>query len=143
MTEGDKHAEGVKRSIEDIIGAGTSLKIKRKSENDVQKGKFIDVIKSLEELEVRSMILGNDLQLDFSSYNENFYIAIDNLIYMLFGKEASEVIFFYLYERINPDGSVNKLVDAKDEQVELTSPDDLWEVVKHLSSQNKTKNARR
>ena len=141
--EESNHAENVKKSIEDIIGSGTFLKPKRKSENDIQKEKFISVIQSLEELEVRGMILGNDLQLDFSTYDEKFYRIIDNLIHIHFGKEASEVIFFYLYERINPDGSINKLVDANDEHVELTSPDDLWEVVKQIQSTVKTKNARR
>jgi hypothetical protein len=59
-----------------------------------------------------------------------------------FGKDANEVIFFYLYERFNPDGSINSLIDKNDNRVELNSPSDLWEIVKQIQSQAKKKNAR-
>jgi len=48
---------------------------------------------------------------------------------MQFGKQASEVIFFYVYERINPDGSINELMDANNNPVMLNNPTDLWELV--------------
>ena len=45
---------------------------------------------------------------------------------MHFGKEASELIFFYLYDRLNPDGSINVLVDPTGKEVILQNPDELW-----------------
>jgi hypothetical protein len=45
---------------------------------------------------------------------------------MHFGKEASELIFFYLYDRLNPDGSINMLTDPNGNDVVLQNPDDLW-----------------
>jgi hypothetical protein len=128
-----RHADGIKRSIEDIIGTDTSIKVKKKSEDDFQREKFIKIITLLEETEVRGVLLGNDLQLDFSSYDEKFYTVIDNLLLMLFGKEACELIFFYLYDRINPDGTINELIDADDKVIVLTSPNELWELVKLTS----------
>jgi hypothetical protein len=140
--EGKQHAEGIKKSIDGIIGSDTFLKPKRKTEEDIQREKFETVIRLLEEIEVRSMILGNDLELDLSSYDEKFYQVIDGLLGLHFGKEANEVIFFYLYERFNPDGSMNSLIDKNDNRVELNSPSDLWEIVKQIQSQAKKKNAR-
>ena len=127
------HADGIKQSIEDIIGADTSLKRKKKSEEDSQREKFIKIITLLEETEVRSELLEKDLNLNFSFYDEKFYTVIDNLLLMMFGKEACELIFFYLYERINPDGTVNDLVDAGNNPVPLTNPIELWELVKLTS----------
>jgi hypothetical protein len=49
---------------------------------------------------------------------------------MQFGKEAAELIFFYLYERENPDGTVNDLIDDEGTIVPLNSPNDLWQLVK-------------
>ena len=94
--ENQEHANGVKSSIEDILGAGASLRRKKKSEDDNQREKFEKIIRTLEEIEVRGIILGSDLQLDFRSYDEKFYIVIDYLLELHFGKEGYELISFYL-----------------------------------------------
>jgi hypothetical protein len=130
MDNNEQHADGIKKSIDEIIGVDTFLKRKKKTEDDQQREKFIKIIQTLEEIEVRGMILGNDLALDFSSYDEKFYSVIDNLFYLHFGKEACELIFFYIYERLNPDGTADEVVDLDGNAIPLSSPEDLWELVK-------------
>jgi hypothetical protein len=93
-----EHADGIKKSIDNIIGVDTFLKRKKKSEDDIQREKFERIIQTLEEIEVRGMILSNDLQLDFTSYDDKFDRVIDSLFDLHFGKEACELISFYLYE---------------------------------------------
>jgi hypothetical protein len=132
----DEHAKGVQQSIESIIGADTVLKRRKKTEDDISKDTFEKIIITLEQANVRSSIIGGDFKLDFTSYDETFYEIIDNLILMQFGKEASEVIFFYVYERINPDGTVNELADQDNQVVALNNPTDLWMLVNHIK--NKT-----
>ena len=136
----DEHAKGVQQSIESIIGADTVLKRRKKTEDDINKDTFEKIIITLEQANVRSSIIGGDFKLDFTSYDETFYEIIDNLILMQFGKEASEVIFFYVYERINPDGTVNELADQDNNVVALNNPTDLWMLVNHIKNKtNKTK----
>jgi len=128
--DNEQHADGIKKSIDEIIGVDTFLKRKKKTEDDQHRDRFIKIIQTLEEIEVRGMILGNDLQLDFTSYDDKFYSVIDNLFYLHFGKEACELIFFYIYERLNPDGTADEVVDMDGNVIPLTSPEDLWELVK-------------
>ena len=136
----DEHAKGVQQSIESIIGADTVLKRRKKTEDDINRDTFEKIILTLEQANVRSSIIGGDFKLDFTSYDETFYEIIDNLILMQFGKEASEVIFFYVYERINPDGTVNELADQDNNVVALNNPTDLWMLVNHIKNKtNKTK----
>lgn len=130
MNEGEKHAEGIKKEIDDIIGADTFLKPKKKTDDDFQREKFEKIIQTLQEIEIRGILLATDLRLDFTSYDEKFYKVIDSLIEMQFGKEAAELIFFYLYERENPDGTVNDLIDEEGSIVPLNNPNDLWQLVK-------------
>lgn len=131
MDSNEQHADGIKKSIDDIIGVNTFLKRKKKTEDDQHRERFIKIIQSLEEIEVRGMILGNDLALDFSSYDEKFYFVIDALFSIAFSKEACELIFFYIYERLNPDGTENsEVVDLEGNAIPLSSPEDLWELVK-------------
>ena len=125
-----EHADGIRKSIDDIIGVDTFLKRKKKSEEDHQREKFEKIIQTLEEIEVRGMILGNDLQLDFTSYDEKFYKVIDTLFDLHFGKDACELIFFYLYDRVNPDGTENEVMDENNMVLPLNSPSDLWNLVK-------------
>ena len=136
----DEHAKGVQQSIESIIGADTVLKRRKKTEEDINRDTFEKIILALEQANVRSSIIGSDFKLDFTSYDETFYEIIDNLILMQFGKEASEVIFFYVYERISPDGSINELADQDNNVVALNNPTDLWMLVNHIKNKtNKTK----
>ncbi len=136
----DEHAKGVQQSIESIIGADTVLKRRKKTEEDINRDTFEKIIIVLEQANVRSSIIGGEFKLDFTSYDETFYEIIDNLILMQFGKEASEIIFFYVYERINPDGTVNELADQDNNVVNLNSPTDLWMLVNHIKNKtNKTK----
>ena len=127
--KGERHAQGVKQTLETMIGTDLSLKRKKKSENDINRDMFEKIIIALEKANIRTAIVGAEFDLDLSKYDESFYEVIDNLIMMQFGKQASEVIFFYVYERMNPDGSVNELRDINDNPVILNNPTDLWELV--------------
>lgn len=143
MENNEDHINGVKKSIDDILGTDTSLKRKKKSEEDTNRERFEKIIQILEEVEVRSMILGNDLSLDFTSYDEKFYFVIDSLFNMHFGKDKAELIFFYLYERTNPDGTANGLQNEEGEIVELTSPTDLWYLLKAMQDKEKSGKAKK
>lgn len=130
----EDHIEGIKQSITDIIGADTVLKRKKRSEEDVQKEKFEKMIRTLEQIEVRSMILGNDLNIDLTDYDQKFYDVIDTLMDIHYGKEPCELIFFYLYERVSPDGSINQLTDDNNNVMLLNSPEDLWALIKMVQN---------
>ena len=141
--DNEKHAEGVKKSVDDIIGVDTFLKRKKKSEDDQHRERFEKIISTLEEIEVRSVILGEDLKIDFTGYDEKFYLVIDLLFHMHFGKESAELIFFYLYDRINPDGTPNGIMNDEGEVIELTSPTDLWYLLKALQDREKSGKAKK
>lgn len=133
----DEHTEGIKKSIEDIIGSDTVLKRKKKTEEDLNKESFEKIILLMDQIQTRGVLLHAELGLDYSNYDEKFYEIIDRLFTMHFGKEAAEIIFFYTYERINPDGTINELADENNQIITLNSPTDLWYLVNHIK--NKTK----
>ena len=127
--KGEKHAQGVKSTLETMIGTDLSLKRKKKSEHDLNRELFEKIIIALEKNNVRTAIIGAEFDLDLSKYDESFYEVIDNLMVMQFGKQAAEVIFFYVYERLNPDGSINELRDMNDNPIILNTPTDLWDLI--------------
>jgi hypothetical protein len=136
-SKGEKHAQGVKQTLETMIGTDLSLKRKKKSEHDLNKELFEKIIIALERANIRTALVGTEFDVDLSKYDETFYEVIDNLMLMQFGKQAAEVIFFYVYERMNPDGTVNELRDVNDNPIILNSPSELWDlinVIKNASS---------
>ena len=132
-----EHTQGIKQSIEDIIGTDTVLRRKRKTEEDLNRESFEKIMLTMDEIQVRSALLHSELGLDYSNYDEKFFEIIDRMFTLSFGREAAEIIFFYVYERINPDGTINNLVDQNNEVVPINSPSDLWYLVNHIK--NKTK----
>jgi hypothetical protein len=133
----EEHTQGIKQSIEDIIGTDTVLRRKRKTEDDLNRESFEKIMLLMDEIQVRSALLHSELGLDYSNYDEKFYEIIDRMFTLSFGREAAEIIFFYVYERINPDGTVNELLDQNNEIVPINSLSDLWYLVNHIK--NKTK----
>jgi hypothetical protein len=139
MNEEKGHVDGIKKSIEEVIGSNTTLKSKKPSDEDRQRDLFEKVIVALETAEVRTAIMGNEFKIDLSEYNETFYTAIDGMMTLWLGKEACELVFFYLYERLNPDGSLNQLMDEEGNVLLLTSPTELWFLIKQVQSTKSTK----
>lgn len=135
----EEHTHGIKTSIESIIGNDTTLKRKKKTEEDINKESFEKVIQLMEEVQVRSTLLHTEFSLDLFNYEEKFYEIIDRLFGIHFGREAAEVIFFYVYERTNPDGSINQLLDKDNHPIPLENPTDLWNLANHLKNKSKKK----
>lgn len=135
----EEHTHGIKTSIESIIGNDTTLKRKKKTEEDVNKESFEKIIQLMEEVQVRSTLLHTEFSLDLFNYEEKFYEIIDRLFSIHFGREAAEVIFFYVYERTNPDGSINQLLDKDNHPIPLENPTDLWNLANHLKNKSKKK----
>ena len=129
MEKGEQHAQGVKTTLETMIGTDLSLKRKKKSEHDLNKELFEKIIIALERANIRTALVGTEFDIDLSKYDETFYEVIDNLLLMQFGKQAAEVIFFYVYERMNPDGTINELRDVNDNPIILNSPSELWDLI--------------
>jgi len=77
-------------------------------------------------------MLDADYGVNMARYDEPFFQIIDSLIYLHFGKEASEIVMFYLYERVNPDGTINDILDENNNPVPLAGVEDLWELIKQL-----------
>jgi len=135
----EKHSSNINASISTILGSETTLKRRKKNEDDRQKEIFERIITSLEETNIRTELLGVDLGLDFSKYDEQFYRAIDGLIELHFGKDAAELIFFYLYERVGEDGVENVLEDEDGNAYPLHSPADLWRLIQKTSDKKSKK----
>jgi len=69
-------------------------------------------------------------------HNALFFDTIDSLLKLLFNKEQINLINFYMYERISPEGDMLELVDLEGNELKLDTTDDLWYLLKNLENGN-------
>ena len=142
MREEDKlpeEVEGIKQSLQDILNVDFKVKRKKKTELDIQKDLFFKIIISLEKLNMRSNVLTVDLDIDLTKYDETFYDVLDNLLILHFGKNIAEIIFFYVYDRIDQEGNIASLRDSKGNSIVLENVHDLWHLIQNIDKLQKTK----
>jgi hypothetical protein len=117
-------------AINQILNVKSLIRRKKKTQGDKKRELFISIINSIEQIITRQNLMYADLQLDFGNYDEAFLETIDALIILHFGKEGAELIAYFLWERVNPDGSINSLVDEKNESIiVLETALDLWNLL--------------
>ena len=119
----------IQLAINEILNIKSLLRKKRKSQTDKKRELFISVINSIERLITRQNLMYSDFQLDFANYDDPFLDTIDALIVLHFGKEGAEIIVYYLWDRLNDDGTVNPLMDEGGTEIFLNNAGELWDLL--------------
>ena len=132
-----EEVEGIKQSLENILNADFKIKRKKRTELDIQRDLFFKIVLSLEKLNMRSNVLNIDLDIDLSKYDEVFYNPIDDLLLLHFGKTIAEIVFFYVYDRIDQEGNIIYLNDSNGNPVILDNVNDLWNLIKNIKEVTK------
>jgi hypothetical protein len=126
----------IKKAVDALLKINSTVKRKKKAYIDKQKDLFTSIIFALQAVQTRTILTQTELKLDFSTYDEMYLQIIDSLILLHFGKEGYELISWYLYEKINPDGSFNELFNEDRELVPSTTPEDIWNVLVNIKTNN-------
>ena len=138
--ESKDHLERLQEQINQLIGTESTLKRRKRTKEDAQKELFLTIIPLIEHVLERNVILDNDYGVNNVKYDEPFFKIIDSLIYLHFDTDAADLIMFYIYDRANPDGSLNALIDSEGTEIFLETPIELWHLVKQvLDESNKKK----
>jgi hypothetical protein len=123
----------VQTAVDGLLNIKSVVRRRKKTEQNKKKEMFTQIINGLEEAIIRSNIAMIDFGLDYSAYDETFLNVIDSLLYMNFGKDAAELISYYLWDRMNPDGSINPIFDEDDKEILLQDAHELWELLCKLN----------
>jgi hypothetical protein len=119
----------------DIKKFGQRLKLEESKTSKVKKEKeiFIEMITLLEHCLKRSDMLFNDFSIDMYEYEEYFIKVIENLLLIKYGEVVSEIVFWYLYDRISEDGKIYPLIYEEENKepvnIIMKTPSDLWKFI--------------
>ena len=122
---------------------GNRLKISRNRQSQ-EKDVFIEFINMLDECWTRTNFLHEHLKIDFYNYEESYYNIIEDLIYLKYGEEMGALVLWYVYDRFDSDGNLQKLevtIPGKTKKVyTLKTALDLWNLIDKINKANKNSN---
>jgi hypothetical protein len=122
--------DSLKKSLDQLLQADTSIKRKNKKSFDQKRDLFISIVNQIEYVTTQSYLLEKDFKIDLSKHEENFYQIIDSFILLSFGKDVYELLSFYFYERYNPDGTQNGLIiEETGEEILIETAAELWDLI--------------
>jgi hypothetical protein len=115
--------------INQLLNVKSLVRRKKKTQEAKKRELFISIINSIEAIINRQNLMYAELNLDLANYDEAFLDTIDALIILHFGKEGAEVIAYFLWDRVAPDGSIEPLLDEQNNPVYLETANDLWNLL--------------
>ena len=115
--------------INQLLNVKSLVRRKKKTQEAKKRELFISIINSIEAIINRQNLMYAELNLDLANYDEAFLDTIDALIILHFGKEGAEVIAYFLWDRVGPDGSIEPLLDEQNIPVYLETANDLWNLL--------------
>ena len=101
----------------------------------MNKKLFIEVITQLKKIEDRRDFMQEEIGMDMTMYEEQFFSVIENLMKMHFKKEQLALIQLYLYQLVPDkewDGTITIENNKKEQTVNFKTPEDVWDVIKTL-----------
>ena len=123
-------------AFEQLLNSPILIKNQRRNKAFKKKILFISLIDQYEKALNKSARLQSEFGLDLFEYEEPFYGVIDKLMLLTWGMNVYELVTFYLYERLNLDGTLNYLVETKEDgseiEVFLKTPEDLYNYLSQI-----------
>jgi hypothetical protein len=131
----------VKSKIRDILKSKFNLNFRIKSigpdKHAMNKKIFIDVINQLRKIEERKDFLAEEIGLDMTAYEDQFFSVIENLFKLVFNKTQLGLIQTYLYQLI-PDKDWDGMITIEEGKEEKTVPfksaNEVWNVLKKFGT---------
>ena len=108
------------------------IKFTEPNKEFMNKKLFVEVIKQLKQIEDRRDFMQEEIGMDMTMYEEQFFAVIENLMKMHFKKEQLGLIQMYLYQLVPDkewDGKITIEKDKKEEVVNFKTPEDVWNVI--------------
>ena len=116
---------------------GKNVNIKSKQKGLSEKELFIDIVNVFDECNQRTEDLEETYMMGISSYDEAFYLMIENLLYIHYGEWKTDIILWWVYDRFGPEGKImaielNDHDSNSTESVIVETAEQLWSFLKRI-----------
>ena len=128
-----KDKNKVRKVLKNVLNLKFNIKPLTPSQEQIDKKLFIDILKTMKEIQDRSYFLESEIGIATVGYEDKFYRVIESLFKLHFNKEQLSLIQLYLYE-LSPDKTWDGMLDLDlkekgTQTVKFKEPVDVWEVL--------------
>ena len=123
----------IRQTLFSIHPLSYRIRVRQPDKQTMDKKLFISVLKQLRQIEERRDFMAEEIGMDMTSYEDQFFSVIENLMKMHFKKEQLALIQMYLYQLVPDkewDGTITIENNKKEETVPFKQPEDVWDVIK-------------
>ena len=123
----------IRQTLFSIHPLSYRIRVRQPDKQTMNKKLFISVLKQLRQIEERRDFMAEEIGMDMTSYEDQFFSVIENLMKMHFKKEQLALIQMYLYQLVPDkewDGTITIEKNKKEVTVPFKQPEDVWEVIK-------------
>jgi len=99
----------------------------------MNKKLFVQIVQQLRKIEDRRDFMAEEIGMDMTTYEDQFFRVIEDLMKMCFNKEQLSLVQMYLYQLVPDkewDGNITISVGKQEKTVKFKTPSDVWDVIK-------------
>lgn len=120
---------------------GKNINVKKRNNELTEKDMFFNITQLIDDCWKRSNFVEGEINLGISSYEEPFYIIIENLIYLHYGEWKGDIVLWWLFERLDDEGELLPIEvtfnsenqeESKTEEHLIETPEQLWDLLKKI-----------
>jgi hypothetical protein len=130
MGEEEKEFEGmkdIKNLFREVLGSDVEIK---DNIDATEENVFVVFIEKLEKTFSNEEEIEKLSGIDITKHTDNLWFVVENSFKFLYGEEATEIIFWYVYRRYEDKC---KLEDENGKKHKIDTPQKLWLYVKNRS----------
>ena len=124
-----KDSGAIRELFKTILGSDVTIKDNLKGTEETV---FCLFISKLDESRVKEDMIFDEAGIDLKKVTDPLWLVIENMMRMLYGEEATEMIMWYLFERFDSNGKLLELFDeVTKKKYKIKTPKDLFAFIKH------------
>jgi len=126
----DELKHNLEAGFNKLFNSPITIRKKKRDQALKKKALFISLITQYEISLNKSVKLQTEFAIDLFDYEGSYYEVIDKLMLLMWGGDIYEIVTYYLYERLNLDGSLNSIIetneDGEETEVFLKTAEELY-----------------
>ena len=134
-----RNKKDIHRVLKNSLNLTFSIKALSPSPEQIEKGLFIDALRTMVEIQDRTEFMISELGIDTIAYEDKYFRVIENLFKMNFNQQQLSLIQMYLYELVidkSWDGMIELDLQKGEEPslVKFKEPKDVWDTINLLKN---------
>ena len=117
------------KNLSDVFGNLSKVEENPKSIKKKDETFLMDLLEQLCQIEAVSAVV-RTIGIQADKYENPFYISIKMLMQKYYGDMKTEIILWWVFDSLTPEGDVYPLVDEYGKKHILKTPQQLWKFLK-------------